>query len=71
MPLVIVAIGILALLLLIMGLKLNTFVSLIIVSFGVALALGMPLEEIVKTIEPVWRNTWSFSVDLWSWSDAR
>lgn len=51
MPLVIVAIGIIALLLLIMGLKLNTFVSLIIVSFGVALALGMPLEVIVKTIE--------------------
>lgn len=51
MPLIIVAIGILALLLLIMGLKLNTFVSLIIVSFGVALALGMPLDQIVKTIE--------------------
>lgn len=51
MPLVIVAIGILALLLLIMGFKLNTFISLIIVSFGVALALGMPLNEIVKTIE--------------------
>lgn len=51
MPLVIVAIGILALLLLIMGLKLNTFISLIIVSFGVALALGMPLDAIVKTIE--------------------
>jgi gluconate:H+ symporter, GntP family len=51
MPLVIVAVGILALLLLIMGLKLNTFVSLIIVSFGVALALGIPLVEVVKTIE--------------------
>ena len=51
MPLVIVAIGIIALLILIMGLKLNTFISLIIVSFGVALALGMPLEQIVKTIE--------------------
>lgn len=51
MPLVIVAIGILALLLLIMGLKLNTFVSLIIVSFGVAIALGIPLGDIVKTIE--------------------
>lgn len=51
MPLVIVALGIVALLILIMGLKLNTFISLIIVSFGVALALGMPLEEIVKTIE--------------------
>ncbi|KEZ53666.1 GntP family permease [Metabacillus indicus] len=51
MPLLIVGIGILALLVLIMGLKLNTFVSLIIVSFGVALALGMPLDTIVKTIE--------------------
>ncbi|MED3653874.1 GntP family permease [Heyndrickxia sporothermodurans] len=51
MPLIIVAIGILALLILIMGFKLNTFISLIIVSFGVALALGMPLGDIVKTIE--------------------
>ncbi|MGE7759575.1 GntP family permease [Peribacillus sp. NPDC097895] len=51
MPLIIVAVGILALLLLIMGLKLNTFISLIIVSFGVALLLGMPLDQIVKSIE--------------------
>ncbi|MDQ0221016.1 gluconate permease [Peribacillus cavernae] len=51
MPLIIVAVGILALLLLIMGLKLNTFISLIIVSFGVALSLGMPMAEIVKSIE--------------------
>jgi gluconate:H+ symporter, GntP family len=51
MPLFIVAVGILALLLLIMVFKLNTFISLIIVSFGVALALGIPLEEVVKTIE--------------------
>jgi gluconate:H+ symporter, GntP family len=51
MPLVIVAAGIIALLILIMGLRLNTFIALIIVSFGVALALGMPLGEIVKTIE--------------------
>jgi GntP family gluconate:H+ symporter len=51
MPLFIVACGILALLLLIMYFKLNTFISLIIVSFGVALALGMPLDNIVKSIE--------------------
>ncbi len=51
MPLVIVGIGIIALLILIMGFKLNTFISLIIVSFGVALALDMPLDVIVKTIE--------------------
>ncbi|MFB5086977.1 GntP family permease [Psychrobacillus sp. PGGUH221] len=51
MPLAIVAIGIVALLILIMGLKLNTFVSLIIVAFGVALGLGMPLDNIVASIE--------------------
>lgn len=51
MPLVIVAIGIITLLVLIMGLKLNTFVSLIIVSFVVAILLGMPLDQIVTTIE--------------------
>lgn len=51
MPLFIVALGIVALLILIMGFKLNTFVSLIIVSYGVALALGMPLGDITSTIE--------------------
>ncbi|GGG01917.1 GntP family permease [Paenibacillus aceti] len=51
MPLLIVAFGIVALLILIMFFKLNTFVSLIIVSFGVSLALGIPLDNIVKTIE--------------------
>jgi gluconate:H+ symporter, GntP family len=51
MPLLIVAIGIIVLLILITGFKLNTFVSLIIVSFGVALFLGMPLDEIVSSIE--------------------
>lgn len=51
MPLVIVGIGIIALLILIMVFKLNTFISLIIVSFGVALVLGIPVDSIVKTIE--------------------
>lgn len=51
MPLLIVGIGIVLLLVLITGFKLNTFVSLIIVSFIVALALGMPLEEVVTSIE--------------------
>ncbi|WP_321503136.1 gluconate:H+ symporter [Breoghania sp.] len=51
MPLFIVAIGIAVLLMLIMRLKLNTFVALMLVSFGVAVALGVPLEEVVKAIE--------------------
>lgn len=51
MPLLIVAIGVLLLLIFIMKFKLNTFVSLIIVSFVVALALGMPMGEVVGSIE--------------------
>ncbi|PAF11957.1 MAG: H+:gluconate symporter [Shouchella clausii] len=51
MPLFIVAAGIVLLLVLITGFKLNTFVSLIIVAFIVALALGMPLENVVSSIE--------------------
>lgn len=50
-PLVIVALGVIALLVLIMKLQLNTFISLIIVSFGVAFALNMPIDEIVGTIQ--------------------
>ncbi|MDQ6596125.1 gluconate permease [Bacillus salipaludis] len=51
MPLVIIAIGVLLLLILIMRFKLNTFVSLIIVSFIVALLLGIPMKDVVKSIE--------------------
>ncbi|MFJ7678649.1 GntP family permease [Peribacillus sp. NPDC097198] len=51
MPLLIVAFGIILLLILITGFKLNTFVSLIVVSFVVSLALGTPLKDIVTTIE--------------------
>ncbi|MFB7142139.1 gluconate:H+ symporter [Gottfriedia sp. NPDC056225] len=51
MPLVIVAIGVLLLIILIMGFKLNTFVSLIMVSYGVALALGIPYTDVAKSIE--------------------
>ncbi|WJV61931.1 gluconate:H+ symporter [Pectobacteriaceae bacterium C52] len=51
MPLLIVCIGIVVLLILIMKLKLNTFVSLLIVAFGVALALGIPFNGVIKSIE--------------------
>lgn len=50
-PLMIVALGVIALLVLIMKLQLNTFISLIMVSFGVAFALKMPIDEIVDTIQ--------------------
>lgn len=51
LPLVITAIGVIILLILIMKFNLNTFISLIVVSFIIALLLGMPINEIVGTIE--------------------
>lgn len=51
MPLLIIALGVVLLLILISRFKLNTFVSLIIVSFVAALALGIPLEKISGSIE--------------------
>ncbi len=50
-PLIIVALAVVLLLIFIMKLNINTFISLIIVSFLVALALGMPLDKIVESIE--------------------
>jgi len=44
-PLLMVALGVILLIILITGFKLNAFISLIIVSFVVALVLGMPLDD--------------------------
>lgn len=51
MPLLIIALGVAALLLLTIRYKLNTFVALIIVSIGVAIASGMPLHKIIGAVE--------------------
>ncbi|MCO7128134.1 gluconate:H+ symporter [Sporolactobacillus shoreicorticis] len=51
MPLLIVALGVIVLLILIMKFNLNTFISLLIVSFLVALGLGIPLTKIISVIE--------------------
>lgn len=51
MPLLIVLIGVALLIFMIVKLKLNTFVSLVITSFIVALLLGLPLAKIPATIE--------------------
>jgi GntP family gluconate:H+ symporter len=50
-PLLIVALGIVVLLIMIMKFNLNTFISLVVVSFLIALALGMPISDVVGTIE--------------------
>ncbi len=51
MPILIVAVGVLILLFLIIKVKLNTFVSLIVVSFLVEIGLGMDINKIVLSIE--------------------
>ncbi|WP_373895032.1 gluconate:H+ symporter [Virgibacillus sp. CBA3643] len=51
MPLIIVALGVVVLLILIMKFNMNTFISLVVVSFLVAMALGMPISDIVESIE--------------------
>jgi Gnt-I system high-affinity gluconate transporter len=51
MPLLIVVLGILLLLVLILPLRLNSFLAFVIVSLGVALAEGMGLTEAVASIE--------------------
>lgn len=50
-PLISVVLGIVILLVLIIGFKLNTFISLIITSMITALMLGIPLTKIMETIE--------------------
>lgn len=51
MPILIVALGVALLLVLIMKVKLNTFISLVVTAFVVALLLGMEPTKIVTTIE--------------------
>lgn len=51
MPLLIVVFGVLFLLLLLVGFKLNAFIALIIVSLLVGLAEGMPINMVIKSVE--------------------
>ncbi len=51
MPLLIVVLGICILLLLILLLKLNPFLAFIIVSISVAIAVGMPIDKAVASIQ--------------------
>ncbi|WP_085994079.1 gluconate:H+ symporter [Oceanobacillus senegalensis] len=51
MPLIITALGILLLLIMIMKFKMNTMITLVVVSFLLGLALGMPVTEIMGSIE--------------------
>lgn len=71
MPILIVAVGVLIMLFLIIKVKLNTFVSLIVVSFLVAIGLGMDINKIVLSIETgIGGLTGAFSFSVWTWRDA-
>ena len=50
-PLASVVIGVLLLLVLIIFCKLNTFIALIVTSVVTAIILGMPLDQIIDTVE--------------------
>lgn len=51
MPILIVLIGIAILILLIGYVKLDTFLAFIIVALGIGLALGMPLDQVSKSVQ--------------------
>ena len=62
MPLVVVSIGILLLFLLIVYFRLNAFIAFIIVTIGIGIGQGMPLDSVVKSIESGIGNTLGFLV---------
>ncbi|MCB5237656.1 gluconate:H+ symporter [Niallia circulans] len=51
MPLIITAIGIILLLILIMKVRLHTFITLVVISFLLGVGLGMPINEIMGSIQ--------------------
>ena len=60
MPIIIIIAGIAALLVLIMALRVNAFISLLIVSIGVGLAEGMDVSTVVGTVQKGIGNTLNF-----------
>lgn len=51
MPLIITAVAVVLLIVLISVFRLNTFISLMLVSTGAALAFGIPMAKIATTLE--------------------
>ncbi|MDX1618156.1 MAG: gluconate:H+ symporter, partial [Balneolaceae bacterium] len=62
MPLIIVATGIALLLTLIVAFRVNAFIAFVVVSIGVGVAGGMPLEEIIGSIQEGIGSTLGFLV---------
>ena len=59
MPLLIVLLGVLILIFLIVKLKLNTFVSLVVTSFIIALCLQIPVAKIPRQLKPGSAVSWA------------
>ena len=62
MPLIVVSLGILLLFFLIVYFRLNAFLAFILVTIGIGIGQGMPLETIIKSIETGIGNTLGFLV---------
>lgn len=62
MSLVVVGIGILVLFLLVAVIRLNTFISFILVALGIGIFQGMPLDQLVKSLEKGIGNILGFLV---------
>ncbi len=62
MPIIIVILGIVCLLILIVVFKFNSFISFVLVSLGVGLAEGMPLDKAVISLENGIGNTLGFLI---------
>ena len=62
MPLIVVSLGILLLFFLIVFFRLNAFIAFILVTIGIGIAQGMPLDTIVKSIETGIGNTLGFLI---------
>ena len=62
MPLIVVSLGILILFFLIVYFRLNAFLAFILVTIGIGIVQGMPLETIIKSIETGIGNTLGFLV---------
>ncbi len=62
MPLIVVSLGILLLFFLIVFFRLNAFIAFILVTIGIGIGQGMPLDTIVKSIETGIGNTLGFLI---------
>lgn len=57
MPILIVVLGVATLLILVMRFKVHAFIALVLVALGVGLAMGMPSDQVLKSIQTGVGNT--------------